>query len=64
MGSTIKTDCFAFDCVKCSALEVLLCKKSKCRFYKSKIDFINQIQEMYGINDINQYFEMIMQEGE
>ena len=63
MEATIKTDCFAYDCERCKALRKLVCQKKKCNFYKSKFDFINQIEEMYGISDMKKYFKFILQEG-
>jgi hypothetical protein len=60
---TIKTDCFAYECEGCNALRSLVCKNSNCNFYKSKLDFIKQIDEMYGITDMAKYFKLIMKEG-
>lgn len=59
----VKTDCFAFEHGECSALRFLVCKNDAFKFYKAKLDFINQIEEMYGISDIKYYFKIILKEG-
>lgn len=58
----IKTDCFAYECGHCNALKSLECKDSNCNFYKSMSDFTQQIEEMYGINDVSEYFDKMQEE--
>ena len=45
------TDCFAFVKVTrtkcaCNALEDLICKNGKCSFYKSKIQYDNELRRL------------------
>lgn len=63
METTIKTDCFAYKCEECSALKSMVCKNSNCNFYKPKKVFMQQINDMYGISDVKNYFKFIIKEG-
>ena len=58
--SSVRTDCFAY--VKgyligeCDALRELYCKREKCKFYKNRDEYMNQLNELDRKNrKVNHY---------
>lgn len=53
---TVKKDCFAYrnkteDSGFCVALKELYCRCEECKFYKNKVDYEKEMNELYGVGD-------------
>lgn len=59
--NNVKTDCFAFDDKKCTALNKLYCAKGDCNFFKTKKQYKADLQsaekynKKYGIEQGEKY---------
>lgn len=53
---TVKKDCFAYrkkteDSGYCIALKKLYCRCEECKFYKNKVEYEKEMNELYGVGD-------------